>query len=97
MLLSAEVTDFDQFNPTINILSSEIASYKSNKKKVLDDQKNYLLTDGNSLDGDEIQRHLFPSPDIDIFLSHSHGDEDDVIKLAIILEKKRLKVFPLLV
>lgn len=33
MFLSAEVTDFDQFNPTINILSSEIASYKSNKKK----------------------------------------------------------------
>ena len=93
MFLSAEVTDFDQFNPTINILSSEIASYKSNKKKVLDDLKNYLLTDGNSLDGDEIQRHLFPSTDIDIFLSHSHGDEDDVIKLAIILEKKGLKVF----
>lgn len=63
------------------------------KKKVLDDLKNYLLTDGNSLDGDEIQRHLFPSTDIDIFLSHSHGDEDDVIKLAIILEKKRVESF----
>lgn len=93
MFLSAEVTDFENFNPTEYISNSQIELYKSNKKEVLEDLKSYLLIDGNSLDGDEIQKHLFPEDDIDIFLSHSHGDADEVIKLAIILEKKGLKVF----
>ncbi|NUF39463.1 toll/interleukin-1 receptor domain-containing protein, partial [Acinetobacter lactucae] len=75
------------------ISARDIELYKSNKKEVLDDLKNYLLNDGNSLDGDEIQKHLFPEENIDIFLSHSHGDEDKVIKLAILLERKGLKVF----
>lgn len=88
MFLSAEVTDFERFNPPEYVSNSQIESYKSNKKEVLEDLKNYLLIDGNSLDGDEIQKHLFPEDDIDIFLSHSHGDADEVIKLAIILEKK---------
>lgn len=93
MFLSAEVTDFNRFNPTSYISPAEIQTYKSNKKEVLNDLKQYLLTDGNSLDGDEIQKHLFPEENIDIFLSHSHGDENDVIKLAILLEKKGLSVF----
>ena len=88
MFLSAEVTDFQLFNPSQDIDDSEIRLYKSQKKEVLNDLKNYLLIDGNSLDGDEIQKHLFPQDDIDIFLSHSHGDADQVIKLAILLEKK---------
>ena len=93
MFLSAEVTDFQLFNPSQDISNSEINSYKAQKKEVLNDLKNYLLVDGNSLNGDEIQKHLFPEDDIDIFLSHSHGDADQVIKLAILLEKKGLKVF----
>ncbi|HEM7796288.1 toll/interleukin-1 receptor domain-containing protein [Acinetobacter baumannii] len=93
MYISAEVVDFQNFNPTEYISARDIELYKSNKKEVLDDLKNYLLNDGNSLDGDEIQKHLFPEENIDIFLSHSHGDEDKVIKLAILLERKGLKVF----
>lgn len=93
MFLSAEVTDFQNFNPTSYISSTEIEAYKSNKKNVLSDLKQYLLTDGNSLDGDEIQKHLFPEANIDIFLSHSHGDENEVVKLAILLERKGLNVF----
>jgi len=93
MFLSAEVTDFERFNPTEYISNDQIELYKSNKKEVLEDLKNYLLIDGNSLDGDEIQKHLFPEDNIDIFLSHSHGDADEVIKLAIILRNKGLKVF----
>ncbi|MFP0264146.1 hypothetical protein [Acinetobacter pittii] len=93
MYISAEVIDFQNFNPTEYISARDIELYKSNKKEVLDDLKNYLLNDGNSLDGDEIQKHLFPEENIDIFLSHSHGDEDKVIKLAILLERKGLKVF----
>lgn len=93
MFLSAEVTDFQNFEPTQNISNTEVEAYKSNKKEVLNDLKDYLLIDGNSLDGDEIQKHLFPGTDIDIFLSHSHGDETAVIKLAILLERKGLNVF----
>jgi hypothetical protein len=93
MFLSAEVTDFERFNPTTYISNAEIESYKSNKKEVLNNLKRYLLIDGNSLDGDEIQKHLFPEANIDIFLSHSHGDENAVIKLAILLERKGLNVF----
>jgi len=93
MYLSAEVTDFENFNPTDYISNREVEEYKANKKEVLDDLKDYLLVDGNSLDGNEIQNHLFPEADVDIFLSHSHGDENAVIKLAILLERKGLKVF----
>lgn len=93
MFLSAEVTDFERFNPTEYVSNTQIELYKSNKKEVLEDLKDYLLIDGNSLDGDEIQKHLFPEDNIDIFLSHSHGNADEVIKLAIILENKGLNVF----
>lgn len=93
MYISAEVTNFERFNPTAFISHTEIESYKSNKKEVLNDLKNYLLIDGSSLDGDEIQKHLFPEDNIDIFLSHSHGDANEVIKLAILLERKGLNVF----
>lgn len=93
MYLSAEVTDFENFSPTSYVGQTEIQSYKANKKEVLKDLKNYLLNDGNSLDGDEIQKHLFPETDVDIFLSHSHGDENDIIKLAILLERKGFNVF----
>jgi hypothetical protein len=93
MFLSIEVTDFQLFNPPKYISDYEIEAYKSQKKEVLNDLKRYLLVDGNSLDGDKIQQNLFPDDEIDIFLSHSHGDADQVIKLAILLEKKGFKVF----
>jgi hypothetical protein len=93
MFLSIEVTDFQLFNPPKYISDYEIEAYKSQKKEVLNDLKRYLLVDGNSLDGDKIQQNLFPDDEIDIFLSHSHGDADQVIKLAILLEKKRVQSF----
>lgn len=93
MYLSVEVTDFQNFNPQTYISDQEIEEYKSNKKEVLNDLKDYLLNDGNTLDGDKIQDHLFPRKNVDIFLSHSHGDEKEVIKLAILLERKGFSVF----
>ncbi|WP_367103387.1 toll/interleukin-1 receptor domain-containing protein [uncultured Psychrobacter sp.] len=93
MFLSIEVTDFHLFSPPKDITDSDVWLYKSRKKETLNDLKEYLLIDGNSLDGDEIQKHLFPEDDVDIFLSHSHSDSDEAVKLAIALERKGLKVF----
>lgn len=93
MYRSIEVTDFHLFNPPENVTDSDVMSYKSRKKEALNDLKDYLLVDGNSLDGSEIQKYLFPDDDVDIFLSHSHSDADEAIKLAIALESKGLKVF----
>lgn len=93
MYRSVEVTDFHFFSPPENITDSDVKSYKSRKREALNDLRDYLLVDGNSLDGSEIQKHLFPEDDVDIFLSHSHSDTDEAIKLAIALESKGLKVF----
>ena len=41
MFLSAEVTDFERFNPTEYISKHQIELYKSNKKEVLEDLKNW--------------------------------------------------------
>lgn len=93
MYRSIEVTDFHLFSPPANVTDSDVMLYKTRKKEALNDLKDYLLVDGNSLDGSEIQKNLFPEDDVDIFLSHSHSDADEAIKLAIALERKGLKVF----
>lgn len=93
MYLSIEVTDFQNFNPSDCVFQYEIEQYKADKKDELISLEQYLLKDGNSLDGDKIQQKLFPETNADIFLSHSHGDENEVIKLAILLERKGFTVF----
>lgn len=93
MFLSVEVTDFDNFNSPVYIHDSEVAQYKSQEDKALNDLSDYLLDSSSTLDGDEIQKHLFPNKEVDIFLSHSHADADSVIRLAIALEGKGLNVF----
>lgn len=92
MFLSIEVTDFHNFQPE-PICSDDVKKYKAKENKALDDLASYLIVGSNTLDGDEIQNHLFPEKDVDVFLSHSHADEDEVIKLAIMLERQGLSVF----
>ena len=93
MFISVEVTDFDSFSPPEKIYDFEVKWYRSQEEKALNDLSNYLLDSSSTLDGDEIQNHLFPNKEIDIFLSHSHADTDSVIRLAIALERKGLNVF----
>ena len=78
---------------TPNISDSDIAEYKNRNNNKIIELSNYMRDGTNILDANLIQNHLFPKVKNDIFLSHAHGDEDEVIKLAIILEKKGLKVF----
>lgn len=79
----------------IDCTDYEISEYK-NKCNFLFDLSNledYLLGNDNVLDVDRITQNYFPSVDADVFLSHSHHDERDIIKLAVALERKGLKVF----
>lgn len=78
---------------TSNISDSDIEKYKNRNNDKIIELSKYIKVGTTILDADLIQKHLFPRIENDIFLSHAHGDEDEVIKLAIILEKKGLKVF----
>jgi|GEM_PF-1349571 len=78
---------------TSNVSDSDIAEYKNRNNDKIIELSNYMRDGTNILDANLIQNHLFPDVENDIFLSHAHGDEDEVVKLAIILEKKGLKVF----
>lgn len=52
----------------------------------------YLSVDGE-LKASEIEEDWFPSFKADVFLSHSHKDEKDVIAFAGLLSDIGLKVF----
>ena len=58
-----------------------IKLFNDNKTKVEKTLKGFILTDG-SLDGSKMQDNWFPQIDADIFISHSHDDEDMALILA---------------
>ncbi|PEE68081.1 toll/interleukin-1 receptor domain-containing protein [Bacillus thuringiensis] len=55
--------------------------FEKQKVQVESDLKYFIGKDGE-LDGTKIQKNWFPSVDADIFLSHSHKDEDMALGLA---------------
>ncbi|GLX62025.1 hypothetical protein KMU_00650 [Proteus vulgaris] len=74
----------------------EINNYKNKFNEIyLKPLESYLLDSQNQIfSADKIQEDFFPQIDADIFLSHAHNDEDDIIKLAIYLEENfKIKVF----
>lgn len=73
--------------------SDDVASYKARQDKVLVDLEQFLLDGNNLLDATKIQQSVFPEIDIDVFISHSHTDEDEAIKVALSLEEIGLKPF----
>lgn len=93
MFVSIEVTDFENFNLSKKVTKYEVSEYETNEKLAINDLKKYLISGGNTLDGDKIVKKLFPENTVDIFLSHSHDDKENVIKLAILLENRGFKVF----
>lgn len=87
MYKSIQVKDFN-FARFPRITYQEVNDYKAkNKDKLINIQK-YLMNKENILSVDRIANHLFLDVKADIFLSHSHKDEDDVIRLAILIERK---------
>ena len=91
MYLSLEIKDFDQFDKSISL--DKKLDFKQRNNALLDGLERYILNKDNVLNATEIQKHLFPEVEADIFLSHAHADENKVISLAVCLEEIGFKVF----
>jgi len=80
---------------SFSFTEDEINDYRVRNKRHFDTRKleEYLLEEDNILNVEKIAEDFFPKVDSDIFLSHSHHDESDIIKLALALESKGLEVF----
>lgn len=77
---------FRGFNLHLNWFSQEyynkgIKLYNENKKQIKISIDSFILDDG-SLDGSLMQTNWFPQIEADIFISHSHGNENKAIALA---------------
>lgn len=66
--------------------------YSAHKQKVKESLDRYLSVDGE-LKASEIEKDWFPSFKADVFLSHSHKDEKDVIAFAGLLNDIGLTAF----
>lgn len=82
--------NYKALNPDHYKLGLELfTQQKLNTQKTLD---KYLSIDG-TIDGSDLQDNWFPQVKADIFLSHSHADQDLAISLAGMLSKLNLNVF----
>lgn len=72
---------------------ADVASYKAKKDRIVIKLEEYLLNGSNLLDAAKIQQNIFPETEIDVFISHSHSDEDKAIRIALSLEEIGLKPF----
>lgn len=79
--------------PTSSFSADEIEAYKSKNSDLLISLEEYLLDGRNILDAEKIQKAVFPQYDIDVFISHSHADEDEAIRVALSMEKIGLTAF----
>ncbi|ETR95035.1 hypothetical protein [Acinetobacter lactucae] len=93
MYKSIQVEDFDfSIFPSISYL--DVSKYREKNENRLIEIQDYLLDRKNTLSVDKISKNLFLDIKPDIFLSHSHADENDAIRLAILIEKElKLNVF----
>jgi hypothetical protein len=91
MYLSLEIKDFDHID--FNVTEFKKNAFRTKSKNRLEGLERYILKKDNILNATEIQKHLFPTVESDIFLSHAHADEDKVISLAVCLESMGFQVF----
>lgn len=75
------------------ISEEEITAYKANYKKIFINLEDYLLNEQSVIHAEEIETKIFPNIKADVFISHSHTDEKIAIKIALGLEKNRIKSF----
>lgn len=73
--------------------TEEKENFLNREKKKLINVENYLLDRQKLLDADKIQNEIFPLVPVDVFISHSHSDQDGAIEIALALEKIGLKAF----
>jgi hypothetical protein len=55
--------------------------YRNIESKVKKELQSLILDDG-VVDGTKVQKSWFPEIEVDVFISHSHADKDDALKLA---------------
>lgn len=82
----------------VKALKIKMAEKSEAESPLQPELKSYImdfLENGKSLrlDGDLIQKEWFPDKDCDVFLSHSHNDLDNALKIKVLLEHFGLKVF----
>lgn len=80
---------------SFHFTESEMESYRNKTSSYFDRRglEEYLIGQDNYLDAEKIASDFFPKVNADVFISHSHQDEEDVIKLALTLERLGLSVF----
>lgn len=76
-------------------ISDAINNNAEQKEKWLNELKKYIRhNEGEIINGDFIEKVWFPEVKSDIFISHSHSDEEIALKIKFLLEKKfNLNVF----
>lgn len=94
MFAKLHVRDFSEYGLNYSAsYNSRIQEFKQRNKDIFVKVEDYLLNGYNTLSASQIESSLFPSFEADVFISHSHKDEDDVIRLALMLEDMGLDVF----
>ncbi|WP_447650427.1 hypothetical protein [Pseudomonas abietaniphila] len=74
----------------------ELEAFRQQAKGRYDELSDYLIgvfEKKEVIDAQKIADHIFPFQDTDVFLSHSHADEDKAIELAVSLQARGLRVF----
>lgn len=94
MYLGFELEDFKPFG---GVSRREIDKYKASSGKLnINKLADFIIAQlggKDVLSANKLARILFPPGQAHIFLSHSHGDEENAIKFAIAMEKRGVKVF----
>lgn len=93
MFVDIGVRDF--IMSSSNFTESEIKNYREKNSRNFDGHglEEYLIGQNNYLEVEKITEDFFPVVNADVFISHAHQDEKEVIKLAISLERIGLSVF----
>lgn len=73
--------------------SDKRARFLQREKKKLINVEKYLLDKDALLDADRIQTDIFPLVSADVFISHSHNDQEGAIEIALALERIGLTAF----
>lgn len=71
----------------------ERTRFLQREKKRLINVEKYLLDKDALLDADRIQTDIFPLVSADVFISHSHNDQEGAIEIALALERIGLTAF----
>ncbi|MFJ7007938.1 hypothetical protein [Pseudomonas putida] len=93
MFIGFELTDYSALTQPDDI---DTWSFPALNDANVSDLASYIVSMSQTslhLDAEKISASLFPRSDYDIFLSHSHADQNKAIELALSLDKKGVRVF----